>query len=31
MLNVKDAFDNIFHVKLLHNLRKRDINKKVIK
>ena len=31
MLNVKNAFDNVFHVKLLYNLRKWDINKKVIK
>ena len=31
MLNVKSVFDNVFHVRLLHNLKKRDINKEVIK
>ena len=31
MLNVKSVFDNVFHVKLLYNLKKRNINKKIIK
>ena len=31
MLNVKDAFDSVFHVILLHNLEKRDINERIIK
>ena len=31
MLNVKGVFDNVFHVRLLHNLKKRDINKRIIK
>ena len=31
MLNVKGVFDNVSHVRLLHNLRKRDINERVIK
>ena len=31
MLNVKNVFDNVLHVKLLYNFKKRDINEKIIK
>ena len=31
MLNVKNVFDNIFHVILFHNFKKRNINEKIIK
>ena len=31
MLNVKNVFDNVSHVKLLYNLKKRSINERVIK
>ena len=31
MLNVKDVFDNVSHVRLLHNLKKWDINERIIK
>ena len=31
MLNVKSAFDNVSHIKLLHNFKKRGINERVIK
>ena len=29
MLNVKNAFNNVFYFKLLHNLRKKDMNEKI--
>lgn len=29
MLNVKDVFDNVFHLKLLYNLKKKNISEKV--
>ena len=31
MLNIKRIFDNVSHVKLLHNFKKRNINEKIIK
>ena len=30
MLDIKSVFDNILYFKLLYNLRKRDISKKII-